>query len=59
MTTLKETLLFSAGLAFFLIWLGEVFKGIPFGLNYFWLMFCIVCILGFQYTRNERLKKGK
>ncbi len=57
MGNFKETLLFSAAVAFFVIWLGEIFRSIPFAQNYVWLMFCICCLLYFQYSKNERLKK--
>jgi hypothetical protein len=54
--TLKETLLLSAAVGFFLIWAGELFKGIPLKESYFWVMFSIICLLWFQYAKNVRLK---
>jgi hypothetical protein len=57
MTNTKETLLFSAAVGFFIMWLSELFRAIPFAQNYVWLMFSIVSLLYFQYSKNERLKK--
>lgn len=53
---LKETLLLSAAVGFFLIWVGELFKGLPLKESYFWVMFSIACLLYFQYSKNVRLK---
>lgn len=54
--TLKETLLLSAAVGFFVIWVGEVFQGIPLKASYFWVMFSIVCLMAFQYVKNNRIK---
>lgn len=54
--TLKETLLLSAAVGFFVIWVGEVFQGIPLKASYFWVMFSIVCLMAFQYVKNDRIK---
>ncbi len=54
--TLKETLLLSAAVGFFLIWAGELFKGIPIKESYFWVMFSIAALLYYQYSKNLRLK---
>lgn len=53
---LKETLLLSAAVGFFLIWAGELFKGIPIKESYFWVMFSIAALLYYQYSKNLRLK---
>lgn len=55
--TLKESLLLSAAVGFFIIWAGELFQGVPLKASYFWMMFSIACLLYFQYTKNVRLKK--
>ena len=55
--TLKESLLLSAAVGFFIIWAGELFQGVPLKASYFWIMFSIACLLYFQYTKNVRLKK--
>ncbi len=55
--SLKETLLLSAAVGFFLIWAGELFKGIPLKESYFWVMFSIACLLYFQYSKNVRSKE--
>lgn len=55
--TLKESLLLSAAVGFFIIWAGELFQGVPLKASYFWVMFSIACLLYFQYTKNVRLKK--
>lgn len=54
--TLKETLLLSAAVGFFVIWVGEVFQGIPLKASYFWVMFSIICLMAFQYVKNNRIK---
>lgn len=55
--TLKETLLISAAVGFFLIWMGELFNGIPLKASYIWAMGSIACLLYFQYSKNVRLKQ--
>lgn len=55
--SLKESILLSAAVGFFLIWAGEVFKNIPLKESYFWVMFSIGCLFWFQYTKNVRLKR--
>lgn len=55
--SLKESILLSAAVGFFLIWVGEVFKNIPLKESYFWVMFSIGCLFWFQYTKNVRLKR--
>lgn len=55
--TIKETLLLFGGLGFMLIWIGEMLQGYSFKVNYFWAMFGMVCLYGFQLAKNERLKK--
>jgi hypothetical protein len=55
--TLKESILLSAAVGFFLIWVGEVFKNIPLKESYFWVMFSLGCLFYFQYTKNVRLKR--
>ncbi|MCY7350073.1 MAG: hypothetical protein LH606_05335 [Cytophagaceae bacterium] len=54
---LKETLLLSAAVGFFLIWMGELFNGIPLKASYIWAMGSIACLLYFQYAKNVRLKQ--
>ena len=55
--TLKEILLLAASICFFLIWVLELYNGIPLKAMYFWVMFGLGCLLYFQYTKNIRLKK--
>lgn len=55
--SLKESILLSAAVGFFLIWAGELFKNIPLKDSYFWVMFSIGCLFLYQYTKNVRLKR--
>jgi hypothetical protein len=55
--TLKEILLLAASIGFFIIWGMEIYNGITLKASYFWIMFGIGCLLYFQYSKNERLKK--
>ncbi|MFN8357006.1 MAG: hypothetical protein U0Y10_21310 [Spirosomataceae bacterium] len=55
--TIKETLLLSAAVGFFIIWVGEVFQGIPLKASYFWVMFSVGCLFAFQYTKNKRIRE--
>lgn len=57
--TLKEILLLAASVGFFIIWGLELYNGIPIKASYFWVMFGLACLLYFQYSKNERLKKEK
>ena len=54
---LKETLLISAAVAFFIIWILEIYNGVPLKASYFWVMFGLGFLLYFQYSKNKRLKK--
>jgi Flp pilus assembly protein TadB len=56
--TLKEILLLAAAAGFFIIWGLELYSGIPLKASYFWVMFGVGCLLYFQYSKNERLKKS-
>jgi Flp pilus assembly protein TadB len=55
---LKEVLLLAAAVGFILIWILELYNGIPIKASYFWIMFAIGCLLYFQYSKNQRLKKA-
>ena len=55
---LKEILLLAAAVGFFIIWGLELYNGIPLKASYFWVMFGVGCLLYFQYSKNERLKKA-
>jgi uncharacterized membrane protein len=57
MKSLRDTLLFSATLGFFFIWLGEVFKGYPLKSNYFWLMLALICLMLIQVFRGAEKKE--
>ncbi len=57
--TLKEILLLAAAIGFFIIWGLDIYNGIPFKASYTWVMFGMGCLLYFQYSKNERLKKNK
>jgi hypothetical protein len=57
--TLKEILLLAASVGFFIIWGLDIYNGIPFKASYTWVMFGMGCLLYFQYSKNERLKKAK
>ncbi len=54
---LKEILLLSASVGFLIIWILELYNGIPLKASYFWVMFSVGCLLYFQYSKNQRLKK--
>jgi hypothetical protein len=54
---LKETLLISASVAFFIIWILEIYNGVPLKASYFWVMLGLGFLLYFQYSKNIRLKK--
>ena len=55
---LKEILLLAAAVGFFIIWSLELYNGIPVKASYFWVMFGVGCLLYFQYSKNERLKRA-
>jgi hypothetical protein len=55
---LKEILLLSAAIGFFIIWILEIMNGVPFKATYFWIMFSVGSLLYFQYSKNARLKKN-
>jgi hypothetical protein len=54
---LKEILLLSAAVGFFIIWILEIMAGYPLKATYFWVMFGLGFLLYFQYSKNVRLKK--
>lgn len=63
--TRTEILLLFGSLGFFIIWVMDLRAGTPAGFNYWqgifyhypWLMFAVLCLFYFQYTKNKRLKK--
>ncbi len=58
--TLKEILLLSASLGFLMIWVSELIAGVvSWKESYFWLMFSIVSLLGFQYYKNRRMAEER
>ncbi|MFT4031614.1 MAG: hypothetical protein QM669_04285 [Siphonobacter sp.] len=58
--TLKEILLLSASLGFLIIWVSELIGGrVSWHQSYFWIMFSVFSLLGFQYFKNQRITKEK
>ncbi len=58
--TLKEILLLSASVGFLMIWVGEIISGrVNWRESYFWLMFSVFTLLGFQYYKNQRVMREK
>lgn len=55
---LKEVLLLSVAIAFFIIWIWDMSNGTEMKSTYGWLMISIGCLFYYQHSKNERLKKG-
>ncbi|WP_128545006.1 hypothetical protein [Larkinella soli] len=55
---ITETLLISASIGCFILWIMEFRRTGSFGEHYWLIMLCLAFLLGFQYVRTQRLNRS-